>query len=147
VTVDINGSVVRLRPEISKNKDGRVLPLRGELLAVMERAKANRRLDCVSVFHVDGKPLGDFGKAWGTACKKASLAGTIIHDLRRTAVRNMVRAGVPERVAMALSGHKTRNVFDRYNIVNEADLLEAAEKINGHLEWQSKGAIVVGINR
>jgi len=73
--VDINGSVVRLRPEISKNKDGRVLPLRGELLAVMERAKANRRLDCVSVFHVDGKPLGDFGKAWATACKKASIAG------------------------------------------------------------------------
>jgi integrase len=145
--VDINGSVVRLRPEISKNKDGRVLPLRGELLAVMERAKANRRLDCVSVFHVDGKPLGDFGKAWKTACKKASLAGTIIHDLRRTAVRNMVRAGVPERVAMALSGHKTRNVFDRYNIVNEADLLEAAEKINGHLERQPTGAIVVGINR
>jgi integrase len=145
--VDIDGSVVRLRPEISKNKDGRVLPLRGELLAVMERAKANRRLDCVSVFHVDGKSLGDFGKAWKTACKKASLAGTIIHDLRRTAVRNMVRAGVPERVAMALSGHKTRNVFDRYNIVNEADLLEAAEKINGHLERQSTSAIVVGINR
>lgn len=131
--VDNNG-IVRLRPEISKNKDGRVLPLRGELLAVMERARTNRRLDCVKVFHINGKPLGDFGKAWATACKKAGVAGRIVHDLRRAAVRNMVRAGVPERVAMALSGHKTRNIFDRHNIVNEADLLEAAEKINGHLE-------------
>lgn len=145
--VDSNGSVVRLRPEISKNKDGRVLPLRGELLAVMERARANRRLDCVSVFHVGGKPMGDFGKAWATACKKASLAGTIIHDLRRTAVRNMIRAGVPERVAMALSDHKTRNIFDRYNIVNEADLLDAADKLNSHLERQPASANVVAIKR
>jgi integrase len=88
--VDSTGSVVRLRPEISKNKDGRVLPLRGELLALMERARTNRRLDCVRVFHINSKPVGDFGKSWATACRKAGLAGTIIHDLRRTAVRNMV---------------------------------------------------------
>ena len=88
--VDSTGSVVRLRPEISKNKDGRVLPLRGELLALMERARTNRRLDCVRVFHINSKPVGDFCKSWATACRKAGLAGTIIHDLRRTAVRNMV---------------------------------------------------------
>jgi integrase len=143
--VDLAGQVVRLRPEISKNKDGRVLPLRGELLEILERARARRRLDCPRVFHLDGQPIGDFKKAWKTACKAAGLNGIIVHDLRRTAVRNMVRAGIHERLAMALSGHKTRAIFDRYNIVSEADLLEAAEKIHGHLERQPVNAVVIPV--
>ena len=132
--VDLAGRVVRLRPELSKNKDGRVLPLSGELLDVMERAHANRRLDCLHVFHVDGQPIGDFRKAWKRACASAGLGGLIVHDPRRSAVRNMVRAGIPERVSMALSGHKTRAVFDRYNIVSEADLADAAERLQQHLQ-------------
>jgi integrase len=136
--VDLTGKVVRLRPEISKNKDGRVLPLRGELLEVLERAKSGQRLECRRVFHVDGQPIGDFRRAWKTACKATGLNGTIVHDLRRTSVRNMVRAGIPERVAMSLSGHKTRNVFDRYNIVSEADLAQATERLDSHLASQSQ---------
>lgn len=131
--VDLAGKIVRLRPAISKNKDGRVLPLSGELLETVERANAKRRLDCPYVFHLAGQPVGDFKRSWATACKAACVGRILVHDLRRTAVRNMVRAGIPDRVAMTLSGHKTRSVFDRYNIVSESDLAQAAERLQAHL--------------
>ncbi len=130
--VDLAGHEVRLRPEESNNKDVRVLPLRGKLLEAFERAREKGRADCPHVFHDEGEPIGDFRKAWNTACKKAGLSGIIVHDLRRTAVRHMVRAGIPERVAMELSGHKTRRIFDRYNIVSNEDLAYATERLQSH---------------
>ena len=126
--VDLAAGVIRLRAEHSKNKRPRMLVLSGELLDVIRRRAADRRLDCPQVFHREGTPLGDFRKAWRKACEAAGLGGRHFHDMRRSAVRNMVRAGVPERVAMAVSGHKTRAVFDRYNIVSEDDLAAAAER-------------------
>lgn len=159
--VDLAGRVIRLRPELSKNKTGRVLPLSGELLDVIERAADCRRLDCPSVFHVDGQPIGDFRKAWWKACVAVGLGamvpngkvtpagepeltyrGLTRHDLRRSAVRNMVRAGIPERVCMKLSGHKTRAIFDRYNIVDEADLTAAADKLHTHLQQRQPARVV-----
>ncbi len=81
------------------------------------------------VFHRRGKPIKNFREAWQSACRKAGVPGRIPHDFRRTACRNLVRAGVPETVAMTLTGHKTRSVFDRYNVTSETDLREAVAKL------------------
>lgn len=85
--------------------------------------------------HLKGRHMGrrvqDFKKAWKTACEKAGCPGMLRHDFRRTAVRSLVNVGVLERVAMKVTGHKTRSVFDRYHIVRPADLQEVARKLTG----------------
>ena len=76
-----------------------------------------------------GRAIGSFRKTWARAGRAAGAPGLLVHDLRRSGIRNMVRAGVPEHTAMKISGHKTRSVFDRYDIVSEGDLQEAARRI------------------
>ena len=78
----------------------------------------------------NGKQIKGFQKAWIIACAKAGVSGRIPHDFRRTAVRNLERAGVPRSVAMQMTGHLTESVYRRYDIVSDADLSSAARKLN-----------------
>jgi integrase len=104
--VDLAGGVVRLSPDRSKTGVGRILPLSSPLLKVLRR-RAKRRKKSRAVFDRDGLPVRVWRTAFRKACDQAGLPGRILHDCRRTAARNFVRAGVPERVAMTLTGHKT----------------------------------------
>jgi integrase len=152
--LDLDAGTLRLDPGTTKNDDGRLVFLTPELktmlAAQVARVKAlERKLGAVVPYLfpnlTGGDPrtahgpkrtiLGarrqDFRRAWRTACARAGVPGRLRHDFRRTAVRNLVAFGVSERVAMTMTGHKTRSVFDRYHIVSSADLQEASRRLAG----------------
>jgi len=142
--IDLEAGVIRLEAARSKNRRGRVcyLPsdLREALRAQLGRARdaekqAGKIIPFVFPFLSGPRRLGlprrDFRKAWASACKAAGVPA-LKHDMRRSAARNLVRAGVSEAVAMKITGHLTRSVFDRYNIVSAGDLQDAARKLEAN---------------
>lgn len=139
--VDLDAGWLRLEPGEGKTGEGRQFPLSGELLKVLQRQRKatdalKRKGQIVPwVFHRDGRPIRNLRAAWHTACKEAGVPGRIIHDLRRTAVRNLERAGVPRGVAMRLVGHRTESIYRRYAIVHEADLAEAGKRLVSHFDF------------
>jgi integrase len=136
---DIQGDVIRLRPEIAKNKDGRVIIMVGELENIIARRRAERVESCPYVFHRQGNQIKHYNRAWRTAREKAGLPGKLMHDNRRTAARNMDRAGVPRQIAKQITGHKTDSMYNRYNIVNERDVREGMTQAQAYLSAQESG--------
>lgn len=129
--VDWGARMVRLEPGTTKNKDGRMIPLTAELFAALSSLKAQRDEfwpQSPWVFSRIGSKITSFRTAWDLACERTGV-NRLFHDLRRTGVRNLRRSGVSEKVAMRISGHKTRSVFDRYDITDEGDLREAVQKL------------------
>jgi len=137
--VDLKMRIVKLEVGMTKNKEGRTIYLDDELMEIFKAQRLNGKVIGPHVFpnRNDDGQIKVFRRAWISACKKIGMPDRIFHDLRRTAVRNMVRSGVPERVAMMISGHKTRAVFERYNIVSESDLMTAAKKQEEYLNSQA----------
>jgi integrase len=154
--VKIKDRLITAPGRITKNSKPHTVYMNDPLLKIIKERRSNRNLGCPYVFHRNGQQVKDFRSVWNTACRGACLGygyrlsskyvekwekeykpGPTIHDFRRTATRNLIRSGVSENVAMKITGHKTRSVFDRYNIVTPDDLKLAAEKqaksINGKL--------------
>jgi len=136
--VDFTAGIIRLEPGTTKNDEGRVFPfvVYPALAALIQRQR-EQTTACEqateqiipSMFHRDGHPIKDFRDTWERACKAAGLPWRLFHDFRRTAVRNLERAGVARSVAMKLTGHKTETVYRRYAIVSESDLADGVKKL------------------
>ena len=123
--VDLQAGIVRLPPTATKNRDGRIIPLTAEVVGALEMQKTRREL-----FHPEAEGVFCFDDA-------ANKPTKLLHDWRRSAVRNMVldtvRGGTSEKVCVAISGRKTRSIFDRYDIVSEKDLMAAAKRLSDHV--------------
>ena len=157
--VDFKAGIVRLDPGTTKNLEGRTFVMTPDLRATLETQRAvtdekQKKTGSVIpwVFHRTkrGRPLKSFRKAWQQACVAAGVPGRILHDFRRTAVRNLERAGVPRSVAMKMVGHKTESVYRRYAIVDAAMLRDVAAKLaaaRGQSAGQSGVPVIEPVSR
>jgi integrase len=145
--VDFEASVIRLTAGQTKGKKPRSLPIYGDMERWLRFQQKECPKECSFVFFgARNRPVSAHLFGWAETCKEAGLPGLLFHDLRRSAVRNMKRAGVQDKVAMEISGHRTRSVFDRYNIVDEGDIGSAAEKLSQYFK-QRKAARAAKLKR
>jgi integrase len=172
----IEGDELHVPADICKNRKGRVLPLTGELLDIVERRRAalprekNGTVQLSEfIFHRSGTAVAEIRKSWQTGAIAAGLGimvcpkcesrrtekycqecktarkyeGKLFHDLRRTAVRNMVKAGVNTQVAKQWSGHKSDSMFERYSILSTDDMREAAKKTEEYRKSQREKVVAI----
>jgi integrase len=145
---DVEKDVIHLREENAKDRCPRTLPIAGaELIDLIKRRREARLVDGSTfsgyVFHREGQPVREFRKAWASACVKANLKGRLFHDLRRSAVVNLIDAGVPVVTAMSISGHSTFAMFKRYGIRTDANQTGAMEAVQRYSEAQRAKVVAI----
>jgi integrase len=138
--VDLLNNTVCLYSGETKNGEGRIVKLTEECRSLVTELRRGKQPDDF-LFVRGSEPVRDFRGAWDALVKAAGVPDLMFHDLRRSAVRNMVRRGVPQKTARQISGHKTDAVFSRYNIVSEADIADAARKIEEGAKAALSGSI------
>jgi integrase len=136
--VDLGNREIRLAASQTKGKRPRTAPVYGDLIPALLQQKAEHDAnwpDLPWVFHWMGKPIGHSLKGWRRSATAAGVPDLLFHDLRRSAIRNMERAGIPRKIAMSISGHRTESVYLRYDIVGQKDLAIARERLEAfHIE-------------
>jgi integrase len=142
--VDVSAGTVRLEPGTTKNRKPRTIVLTRDLLelvkkqiASIEALKANDTI-CPFVFHEsDGTQIKNVRKSWEAAREAAGYPNALLHDFRRSAARNLGRAGLSRSTAMQITGHLTESIFNRYDIKDETVMREAAAKLQEWCDEQS----------
>ena len=135
--VDLLARTIRLEPGTTKNRDGREVTMTKRVLELLKLCVFGKTAEDFVFTRSNGQPVRDFRGTWAKACAEAGVPGLLFHDLRRTAARNLRRAGVAEGVIMKIGGWRTRSVFERYAIVSQADIAEAVGRLeirDGHSE-------------
>lgn len=128
--VDLLARTIRLEVGETKNDEGRTVVMTDEVYTLLAACVAHKHPEHYVFSRESGDRIRDFRKTWKIVCERAGVPDLLLHDLRRTGVRNLRRLGVAESVAMKISGHKIPSVFRRYDITDEADLADAAERLN-----------------
>jgi len=131
--VDFRARLIRLKAEDTKTDDARLVPLTADLTARLKDLYKVRYLNEPHVFLVKGKSVQSIKTAFNAACRRAGIEDFRFHDFRHTAVTNMRRAGIDHLTIMRITGHKTMEVFKRYNSFLEGDLRDAADRFNTYL--------------
>ena len=132
--------VLRIPGTITKNARGRSMGIDGQARLVLERRLEARSLDSRLIFHRGGQPMGPFRDLWRAALAAAGLpSDRRYHDLRRSAVKTLIQAGVPQHVAMRVSGHVTTSMFLRYSIATDTDTAAALKQADTYLSAQPGG--------
>lgn len=135
--VDLLNRTITLDVGSTKNKKGRTVHMTATVYELLKACVIGKQPEDYAFTRNSGSAVLSFRHAWELVTAEVGISGLLFHDLRRTAVRGLVRAGISEHVAMKISGHKTRSTFDRYDIVSDSDLKDAARKLEGARQAQA----------